>query len=71
MVQESFLLIFFYEQTTQALVEAVRQFKSLEDKFDPYLIRKNAERFNKERFKREFREFVERVSGMKRLQIHL
>ncbi len=56
MVQESFLLIFFYEQSTQALIEAVRQFESLEDKFDSYQIRKNAERF-----KREFKEFVEKA----------
>lgn len=61
MVQESFLLISFYEQSTQALIEAVRQFESLEDKFDSYQIRKNAERFSKERFKREFKEFVEKA----------
>jgi glycosyltransferase involved in cell wall biosynthesis len=51
--------IFFYEQTPKALIEAVRRFETVEDKFDPYEIRKNAERFSIERFKREFKDFVD------------
>jgi glycosyltransferase involved in cell wall biosynthesis len=51
--------IFFYEQTKEALIEAVREFIKVEDKFDPQVIRRNAERFRIERFRREFREFVE------------
>jgi len=31
----------------------------LEDKFNPYEIRKNAGRFSVERFKREFKDFVD------------
>jgi len=31
---------------------------AIEDKFNPNEIRKNAERFSIERFKREFRDFV-------------
>ena len=51
--------LFFYEQTPAALVEALKRFEAVEDKFDPREIRKNAERFSIERFRREFREFVE------------
>ncbi|MCX8042338.1 MAG: glycosyltransferase [Thermodesulfobacteriaceae bacterium] len=51
--------VFFYEQTPLALIEAVKKFETLEEKFDPYKIRKNAERFSKERFKIEFKKFVD------------
>jgi hypothetical protein len=50
--------IFFKEQTVESLIEAVKVFEKDEDRFDCNEIRKNAERFSKERFKREFREFV-------------
>ena len=52
--------IFFEKQTVESLVEAVNLFEKKENKFDITEIRKNAEKFNKERFKREFKEFVER-----------
>ncbi|MCM8807771.1 MAG: glycosyltransferase family 4 protein [candidate division WOR-3 bacterium] len=51
--------IFFKEQTIENLIKAVRNFEIREDTFDPYEIRKNAERFSRERFKREFKEFVD------------
>jgi len=53
--------IFFKEQTVGSLMDAVGEFEKNQNKFDPHEIRKNAERFNKERFKKEFRELVERV----------
>lgn len=53
--------IFFNEQTVESLIEAVNVFEKNQDKFDLNEIRKNAERFSKERFKREFKEFVERA----------
>jgi len=43
--------ILFYEQSIKALIEAVKQFQSTEDKFDSNQIRNNAMRFGKERFK--------------------
>lgn len=49
---------FFYEQTSKALVKAVEAFEQSEP-FDPFVIRKNAERFSKARFKAEMRRFVE------------
>ncbi|MBI4683842.1 MAG: glycosyltransferase family 4 protein [Nitrospirae bacterium] len=52
--------IFFYEQTTSAMVEAVKFFDENRTGFNCFEIRKNAERFNKERFKKEFKEFVDR-----------
>jgi len=49
---------FFYEQNADALVEAIEAFEE-SPSFDPSVIRKNAERFNKDRFKREMATFVE------------
>jgi len=51
--------IFYDEQTISSLNKAVRIFQSVEGKFDPAAIRKNAERFGVERFRTEFREFME------------
>jgi len=53
--------LFFEEQTLDSLIKAVKYFESVEDKFDVVEIRKNAERFGIERFKKEFKEFVARV----------
>jgi len=52
--------IFFKEQTIESLIETVRNFEQIEDKFDPLEIRKHTEKFSKERFKREFKEFVDK-----------
>lgn len=46
--------ILFSEQSVDALVAAVRQFESQRHRFDPKRIRRNAERFGKERFQEEF-----------------
>ncbi|MEW6418733.1 MAG: glycosyltransferase family 4 protein [Nitrospirota bacterium] len=51
--------ILFKEQTVESLIVAVNLFEKRQDKFDFHEIRKNAERFSKEGFKREFKEFVE------------
>jgi glycosyltransferase involved in cell wall biosynthesis len=50
--------LFFLEQERQSLIQAIHFFE--EKSFDPYRIRQNAEKFSQERFKREFREFVDR-----------
>ncbi len=52
--------IFFKEQTRESLAEAVERFERIQSKFDCNEIRKNAERFSKDRFKREFKGFVEK-----------
>ena len=51
--------VFFNEQTPQALREAVLLFEKNLAKFDGQQIRKNAIRFSTERFKQEFKEFVD------------
>jgi glycosyltransferase involved in cell wall biosynthesis len=53
--------LFFYEQTTEAIQDAVRRFEKAQDVFDVQDLRKNAERFGKERFKKEFKEFVDQA----------
>ncbi len=49
--------VFFAEQTTQSLREAIERFEKRE--FDPQLLRDQAEKFSEDRFKREFKAFVE------------
>ncbi|RLG11280.1 glycosyltransferase family 4 protein [Candidatus Pacearchaeota archaeon] len=51
--------LFFENQTIQNLIEAINYFEKIEDKFDPKIIRKNAERFSKQIFKKEFKNFIE------------
>ena len=53
--------IFFPEQTVRSLSEAVRDFEKVSDNFDSLAIRKNAERFSEARFRKEFKEFVDKV----------
>ncbi len=53
--------IFFKEQNVESLIEAIKAFKKIEDKFNFDEIRKNAERFSKERFRREFKDFMDGV----------
>ncbi len=52
--------LFFYEQTPEAIVDAVSRFEAMGSKpFAPKVCREWAEGFSEERFKREIREFVE------------
>lgn len=50
--------VYFHEQTVEALTSAVQQFLAWEDNFQPVVLRRNAERFNKNRFKTEIAAFV-------------
>ncbi|HEX7400874.1 MAG TPA: glycosyltransferase family 4 protein, partial [candidate division Zixibacteria bacterium] len=50
--------IFFYPQTKEALMDAVRRFESA--RFDPERIRANAIRFDRKIFKERMKEFIER-----------
>jgi glycosyltransferase involved in cell wall biosynthesis len=52
--------ISFPEQTTSAVKAAVERFEAQAGTFDPAAMRRNAERFSRERFEREIREFVDR-----------
>lgn len=51
--------LFFRQQTTLCLIEAIQEFLDKEENFNPQEIRKNAERFPRERFEREFKAFVD------------
>jgi glycosyltransferase involved in cell wall biosynthesis len=50
--------LFFREQTAESLIGAVQRFEKLPS-LNPQEIRRNAERFGVERFREEFRSFVE------------
>jgi glycosyltransferase involved in cell wall biosynthesis len=49
--------VFFYEQTVESLMEAVRNFR--DEQFDPQRIRRHAEEFDTQRFMDRFGRFVE------------
>lgn len=55
---------FFYEQSVESLCDAVHRFETL--RFDPIECRKNAQRFSKERFIQEFKEFVRESVNLSR-----
>ncbi|MFH1112455.1 MAG: glycosyltransferase, partial [Pseudomonadota bacterium] len=51
--------LFFRDRTPTALNEAVAEFESSRDRFDPHTIRRNVERFSTKRFQREFLDFIQ------------
>ena len=51
--------LFFSEQSVGSICEAVKRFEGVRDDFNPEIISKNAGRFSRERFEREFKSFVE------------
>jgi glycosyltransferase involved in cell wall biosynthesis len=51
--------IYFREQTTTSLMEAVDEFERIQTPITPAACRRNALRFSPERFRREFSEYVE------------
>lgn len=53
--------VFFYEQTADALIEAVRQFEQVS--FDPAYLVKHASRWGVPEFKRQLREVVEVIGA--------
>jgi len=53
--------VFFYEQTPEAIQDAVRRFERVRDTFDARELRRNAERFGIKRFKQEFKELVDQA----------
>ena len=51
--------VFFTEQTTESLMEAVRFFEHNKNIFDPLSIRKHAEGFDRSRFKEKMMQYIE------------
>lgn len=60
-VEEKKTGLFFNEQTPESLEQALIGFKSVN--FDPDVIRESAKRFNKDVFKKKFKEFIEGLVG--------
>jgi glycosyltransferase involved in cell wall biosynthesis len=50
--------VFFQDQNVSSLIKAIEEFEKLS--FNPLRVRKNAERFSSERFRREFAALIER-----------
>lgn len=50
--------LFFTEQTPDSLITALERFEAMEASFQPAMIITHAQRFSKERFHREFMDFV-------------
>ena len=50
----------FAEQTTTAICDAVERFEAIEASFEPLEIRAHAQRFSTQRFRREFKDFVDK-----------
>jgi hypothetical protein len=50
--------VFFREQSTDSLVEAIRVFEAAESRFSPFFISQQAERFDEAHFKEKFGQFV-------------
>ena len=55
---------FFEEAAPEKIIEAVNKFIENEKNYDREYIRQSAEKFGKERFIREFREFIENVATL-------
>lgn len=53
--------LFFKEQTVESICEAVSVFDKQYDRFNAEWCRENAEKFANERFRREFKDFVDEV----------
>jgi glycosyltransferase involved in cell wall biosynthesis len=51
--------VLFHEQSSVALIEAVKRFEKL--KFDPVVLRDHAKKFDEEVFKKKIKEYVEQV----------
>ena len=54
--------LFFDEQTPESLCRAIERFESHQDRFDPALARRQAERFAADRFKRELVDYLHKTA---------
>jgi glycosyltransferase involved in cell wall biosynthesis len=56
-IQEGITGLFFKEQSTDCLIEAIKKFKA--NDFDPKVIRQRAMEFDQERFKEKIKDFID------------
>ncbi len=52
--------ILFYEQTADAISEAVQAFEKSKKPFDPELIHRNSLKFSRDKFRKKYKDYVER-----------
>ena len=64
-VQEGITGEFFDAQTPEVLADGIRRFMLNENKYDKNVIIQRAAEFSEERFKREFSDFVEKITNKK------
>jgi glycosyltransferase involved in cell wall biosynthesis len=50
--------VFFDDQSPEALIDAIRAFEVMEQRFSPRFIRAHAQQFDEARFRHDFAEFV-------------
>jgi glycosyltransferase involved in cell wall biosynthesis len=50
--------VFFDEQSTESLIDAIRAFTAMEQRFSPRFIRAHAQKFDESRFRHDFAQFV-------------
>jgi glycosyltransferase involved in cell wall biosynthesis len=60
----------FHEQSVQAIQQVVRQFEAMEPEFRPEQIRAHAEQFSTQRFRTQFREFVDQSWAEHQQRLH-
>jgi glycosyltransferase involved in cell wall biosynthesis len=53
--------LFFHEQSIKAICDSVKQFENCQHTFVPSVIRQNAEQFSRDRFCREYSNFVKKA----------
>jgi glycosyltransferase involved in cell wall biosynthesis len=58
--------VFFEEQTTGAVAEAIERFERDQDRFDPRAARRQAVRFRKDRFEAELFAYLDALTGERR-----
>jgi glycosyltransferase involved in cell wall biosynthesis len=55
--------VWFPVQTVDCMIEAIERFEQHTADFDPLALRRNAERFNTQRYEREITDYVQEVTG--------
>ena len=50
--------ILFYRQTVESLIKSIKEFENNNKEYNPKIIRNNAERFSQNKFRSEFKKFV-------------
>ena len=50
--------MFFHQQSVDSLLEAILAFEQVEDRFDPFFIQRQADRFAPEHFRHSFGRFL-------------